>query len=199
MPKPARAAKPAAPAPEAASGAESIRRIPIAKLRPASYNPRKISPDELDQLKRSIQELGFIDPVLVNDRQAPEWKETERGLTIVGGHQRVRAASLLGMKTAPCVVLRLSPEHEKLANLALNKIGGDFDTRALAQLVSELRAAGADVGIAGFDEGEVAGLLNKLEKELQPPAEFSDVGGTLVTQYECPSCHFKWSGKPRPT
>ena len=49
-------------------------------------------------LKKSIQRFGFVDPVIVNQRQGKNWKAAERGEVIVGGHQRVRAAREVGMK-----------------------------------------------------------------------------------------------------
>ena len=63
----------------------NIHKIPIEKLVFAEYNPRKIKGNELEDLKRSIEKFGFVEPVIVNDHP-------ERKLVIVGGHQRVRGA-----------------------------------------------------------------------------------------------------------
>jgi ParB family transcriptional regulator, chromosome partitioning protein len=63
-------------------------------LRGADYNPRKITPDALDSLKGSIQELGFCKPIIV----------TPDGL-IVAGHQRTKAARALGITHVPAWVL----------------------------------------------------------------------------------------------
>src|SRR6266705_2170884 len=104
-----------------------IFQVPITKIRFADYNPRKISDAEMTSLKRSIERFGFVDPVVVNRRRGKQWSAAERGAVIVGGHQRVRAARELGHKAVPVVYVELPPDDEKLLNLALNKIGGEFD------------------------------------------------------------------------
>ncbi len=65
-----------------------LRRIKIADLVPASYNPRKTlkpSDKEYEKIKRSIQEFGYCEPVIVNS-----------DITIIGGHQRVTVLQDLG-------------------------------------------------------------------------------------------------------
>ena len=54
-----------------------IIQVPIAKLRFASYNPRKISGPEMESLKRSIERFGFVDPVVVNRRRGKRWSASE--------------------------------------------------------------------------------------------------------------------------
>ncbi len=125
-------------------------------------------------LKKSIQRFGFVDPVVVNQRQGKNWKAAERGEVIVGGHQRVRAARELGMKEVPVVHVSLPPDKEKLLNLALNKIGGEFDLQKLSVLLRELREAKADLEASGFSEREIAKTIAEAERELMqslPPEE----------------------------
>lgn len=46
-----------------------LRKIKIADLVPASYNPRKaLKPGdkEYEKIKRSIEEFGYCEPVIVN-------------------------------------------------------------------------------------------------------------------------------------
>lgn len=70
--------------------------ISLNKVRPADYNPRKLSPDAFDKLKESINELGVIKPILVNADNN----------VIIAGHQRTRAMLELGITEAPCFMLR---------------------------------------------------------------------------------------------
>src|SRR5437899_8582356 len=100
-----------------------VQQVPIARIRSADYNPRRISDAEMQSLKRSIQRFGFVDPVVVNRRRGKRWDASERAAVIVGGHQRVRAARELGHRSVPVVYVDLPPDDEKLLNLALNKIG----------------------------------------------------------------------------
>jgi ParB-like chromosome segregation protein Spo0J len=51
-----------------------IQEIEISKLKPAAYNPRKISAKELAMFVKSIDEYGFVEPVVVNKDMTVIWK-----------------------------------------------------------------------------------------------------------------------------
>ena len=74
----------------------------------ASYNPRRIDPDQLLALRRSLRTFGAIEPVVANRRTG----------RIVGGHQRVRAAEAEGFETLPVVWVDLDETGERQLNLA---------------------------------------------------------------------------------
>ena len=82
--------------------------VEIDSLKPAHYNPRQISREELDKLSKSIKQFGFVDPALV--RKADNM--------IVGGHQRIKAAQELGLKEVPVIYLDISENDAKLLNVA---------------------------------------------------------------------------------
>lgn len=131
-----------------------IKYVEVTALRPAAYNPRTISDAELEDLERSIQEFGLVDPIIV--RQA--------GKQVIGGHQRLVAAQRLGLKRVPVVYLDVSGQQAKLLNLALNKIGGDWDEEKLAELLRELDALPElDLSVTGFDDEEIKAHLAALE------------------------------------
>ena len=93
-----------------------LKTIPIGDLTPADYNPRKeLGPGdpEFDKLKRSLDEFGYVEPVIWN-------KTTGR---VVGGHQRITALKALGYEDVDCVVVELDETREKALNVALNKMG----------------------------------------------------------------------------
>jgi DNA modification methylase len=99
--------------------------VPIANLKPAEYNPRKISKEALDQLKESIDRFDLVDPVIVNS-------STKRKNVVIGGHMRLRAAKELGHKTVPVVHVNItSLEKEKELNLRLNRNTGEWDFEKL--------------------------------------------------------------------
>ena len=102
---------------------------PVKSLKPAPYNPRDISEAAFKGLKESIKKFGFVDPLVMN---------TKTGL-LVGGHQRLKAAQALGLKTVPVVHVSLSPTEEKALNITLNnpRISGHY-TEALQELLDEL-------------------------------------------------------------
>lgn len=119
---------------------------PITSLIPAPYNPRKIDDMEMMKLRRSIETFGFVEPVVVN-----------KDMTIIGGHQRVKAAQAMGMTEVPCVMVDLPKDKEKALNLALNKISGEWDEAKLVELLKQLDDAGRV--LSGFDEREIEKAL----------------------------------------
>lgn len=129
-----------------------IEKIEVKKLIPADYNPRKdLQPgdSEYEKIKRSLEEFGYVDPVIWN-------KTTGR---VVGGHQRLKVLASMGRTEVECVVVELNEEKEKALNVALNKISGDWDKEKLAVLMTDLDAADFDVSLTGFDAAEIDDLF----------------------------------------
>lgn len=126
--------------------------VAIGELVPASYNPRKIKEEEIQKLVRSIEINGFIEPVVVN-----------RDMTIIGGHQRVKAASRAGYTEVPVIFVDLDKDDEKALNIALNRIGGSFDEEMLTKLIQSITAD--KLQNTGLDANEIE---NALQKALNP-------------------------------
>ena len=109
----------------------------------AEYNPRQMTAEQVQALTDSIKRFGLVDPIIIN-------RHKDRENIIIGGHQRVRIARELGIKTVPCVELELDPIAERELNIRLNKNTGEWDWDALANYF--------DVGELcewGFDEAEL--------------------------------------------
>lgn len=135
-----------------------IEKIEISKLMPAEYNPRKdLKPGdaEYEKLKRSIEQFGYVEPVIWN-------KTTGR---VVGGHQRLKVLIDSGLNEVDCVVIELSEEKEKALNIALNKISGEWDTDKLALLITDLQGADFDVSLTGFSPVEIDNLFKDTIKD----------------------------------
>ena len=127
-------------------------------LLPADYNPRKdLKPGdpEYEKLKRSIEQFGYVEPVIWN-------KTTGR---VVGGHQRLKVLLDMGMTEVDCVVVELDEEKEKALNIALNKISGDWDKDKLALLIADLQGADFDVSLTGFAPEEIDTLFKESVKD----------------------------------
>ena len=132
----------------------NIQKVRADRLNPATYNPRRdLKPGDKDyeKLKRSIEEFGFVEPVVWNRRTG----------FVVGGHQRLKVLLDMGETEIDCVVVDLEPEKEKALNLALNRIQGDWDEAKLAEVIAELDASAFDVSFTGFDAEEIDALMNK--------------------------------------
>ena len=157
-----------------------IEKKNTADLLPADYNPRKdLKPGdaEYEKLKRSIEQFGYVEPVIWN-------KTTGR---VVGGHQRLKVLMDMGITEVECVVVEMDESQEKALNIALNKISGDWDKDKLALLIADLQGADFDVSLTGFEPTEIDDLFKDtlkdgikddefdVDTELQKPT-FSKVG-----------------------
>jgi len=131
-----------------------VQDFPVADLAAmaAPYNPRKISDHDLAALQRSLRFFGAVEPIVCNRRSG----------RIVGGHQRVKAAEAEGIDSLPVAWVDLDDPSEKQLNLALNRISGDWDDAALREVLQGLNAEGADLGPTGFEDTELARLLQTL-------------------------------------
>ena len=151
-----------------------FKKLQIDSLVPAEYNPRKkLKPgdSEFEKIKNSINEFGYVDPIIVN-----------RDLTVIGGHQRISVLKTLGYTEIDCVIIDVDKTKEKALNIALNKISGEWNKELLADLIKDLQKLDYDVSFTGFEPPEIDELFNDVhskeikeddfdvEKELQEPA-----------------------------
>ena len=136
-----------------------IKKIKLAEINPAFYNPRidlKPGDPEYEKLKRSIGEFGFLEPIVVNLR-------TKR---IISGHQRVKVLQEQGIDEIEAVTVDFSEEKEKAANLALNKVRGSWDFGKLTALLDELcKLPDFDTDIIGFDKTEISQIFDRYGEE----------------------------------
>ena len=152
----------------------------ISELNPALYNPRKdLQPGdkEYEKLKKSIEEFGYVEPVIWN-------KQTGN---IVGGHQRLKILKAYGFNEVECVVVDMSEAKEKAINIALNKITGEWDLEKLENVFEDLRLVDFDLNLTGFDDKELNKFMKDtseeddfdIEEELKEPT-FSQLGDLWV-------------------
>lgn len=128
-----------------------IRTLKASQLKAAAYNPRKdLQPDDAEykKLRRSIEEFGYIEPIIWNERTG----------NVVGGHQRLKVLLEQGTEDIECVVVDLDDHDEKILNVLLNKVKGRWDIGKLADLLQELDEAGG-MEVTGFEDWELQSLL----------------------------------------
>lgn len=135
-----------------------IEKLKTELLIPADYNPRKdLKPGDLEyeKLKRSIEQFGYVEPVI--------WNKTTSH--VVGGHQRLKVLVDMGINEVECVVIEMNEEKEKALNIALNKISGDWDKDKLMLLIADLQGADFDVSLTGFEPAELDALFKDSLKD----------------------------------
>ncbi|MCL2462531.1 MAG: ParB N-terminal domain-containing protein, partial [Defluviitaleaceae bacterium] len=126
----------------------TLTTIPVEKLNPAKYNPRKdLKPGdpEYEKLLQSVSEFGYVEPIVWNQKTG----------NIVGGNQRFKVLKKLGFTEIDCVVIDMDEVREKALCIALNKISGEFDEPTLFEVMKELEQSGYSVSYTGFDVPEL--------------------------------------------
>lgn len=148
-----------------------IRTVDIDELHESVFNPRiklEKSSKEYQQIADSIQEFGFVEPLVVN----------EHNMCIIGGHQRLQVLKDSGVTQVECVMINeTNPEREKALCVALNKIKGDWDMEKLAYLLGDDEVSAFPTG---FDEGEVD--LEKYLKDTESVDNISEESQEALTE-----------------
>lgn len=142
----------------------NIKRIKLADVKPAAYNPRrqlKPGEKEYEALKASISRWSLVEPLVVNLRTG----------NLVGGHQRYNVLLDLGHTEAEAAVVDLDEKQEKLLNVALNRIEGQWDYSRLEEIFQEYELEEAKV--TGFTGQEIALILAKND-DVEDPAAWHD-------------------------
>jgi len=135
--------------------------IPVDCIRPNPWQPRK-SPDPLkmDELVRSIQARGVLEPVLVR----PMGGKYE----LVAGERRLRAAQRIGMKDIPAIIVELtdkeSLEVALIENLQREDLSPVDEARAYQILVDEFERTHDQIAEqVGKDRSTVSNLIRLLK------------------------------------
>lgn len=161
-----------------------IEHIKITDLKPAEYNPRRISDEDYQKLKNSISTFGLVDPIIVN----------LKNMHIVGGHQRydvlldehmldndflaelpmIRLGDVGFVFTDTELSIR-DDDHEKALNLALNKISGEWDLPKLELVLDDLESNNFDLNLTGFDLDDLSDIDDELDIDDLTPDPGYDV------------------------
>lgn len=138
-----------------------IKNIPIGDIIPNPKNPRidlKPGMPLYDKLSKSINEFGYVDPIIWNERTG----------MIVSGHQRFQVMKDLAeqkgetLSDVPVCVVDMSEDKQNTFMIAVNKITGLWDQEKLASLFRELDSD--DYVFTGFEDFEIDTLLNGVKE-----------------------------------
>ena len=119
-----------------------IVKVDINELISPEYNPRQITDNEMEKLKNSINEFGYVAPIIVN----------KHNNHIVGGNQRYEALKQLGYTMIDVIYID-EPDinKEKALNIRLNNLSGEWDMPKLEKVIDELKMEKFDITLTGFD------------------------------------------------
>jgi len=117
--------------------------IRIDELIPYENNAKIHGPDQIEQLRRSLREFGFVSPVLIDEDK-----------NLIAGHGRVEAARAEGMTEVPYVTVSdLSEAQRRAYIIADNRLAeaGEWDAARLKFEMEELNSLSFDTALTGFD------------------------------------------------
>jgi ParB-like chromosome segregation protein Spo0J len=161
-----------------------IEFIDIDKLSLLENNPRRITKDQFEKLKKSLKEdpkLFELRPCLVN--------KVGDVLTVYAGNQRVRAASKLKWKQVPCIIQEHIPEclMESRA-IKDNKTMGEWDFDVLNEFFD------IDTILdAGFTHEEITGDYSNLKEGITESKKENIENDTKQKRENmCPECGHCW-------
>ena len=138
---------------------ERFEKVDVERLIPYARNARTHSKEQVLQLRSSLREFGFVNPIIV-----------DKDLNIIAGHGRVLAAKAEGLSEVPCVFAEHLTDAQKRAyiladnRLALN---AGWDEELLALEFGELKDLGFDLELTGFGLDEIEKLFAADGKEVQ--------------------------------
>lgn len=139
---------------------EELKLIGIDELIPYANNARTHSKNQINKLRSSLREFGFINPILI-----------DKDYNILAGHGRVMAAREEGIKEVPCVLVEHLTEAQKKAYiLADNRLAMDagWDDELLALELENLKELDFDMDFTGFDAAEIDELFSNIhDKDVQ--------------------------------
>jgi hypothetical protein len=129
----------------------AYKAVAVASLKPWERNPRTHSPAQIEQLRASIREFGFTNPVLID----------HNGL-VIAGHGRIEAAKLEGLTDIPAIELRgLTTEQKRALVIADNQLAlkAEWNVDLLKLELQALTGEGFDLSVLGFEPFELNELL----------------------------------------
>jgi len=158
---------------------EGILFIDINEIKPNAKQPRKnFADDKIDELARSIETHGIIQPIMV--------RASGEGYEIIAGERRWRAARRASLKQIPCIVRELSEEQNMLVSIIENMQREDLnpmeEADALNQMITRFGLTQEEVSRS---VGKSRPYITNALRLLKLPAEIQD----LIVRGELTSGH----------
>lgn len=152
--------------------------FPISKIKPFDKNARNHSEEQIEQIKNSMIEFGFLNPILIDEKGS-----------VIAGHGRLMAANRLGLEDVPVIVLKhLSDAQKRAYCIADNAIAlnSEWDDELLKAEMVGLRALNIDLTNLGFSDNELDDFFKEPEpkKEKKPKPVPTPTAGKPINEPE---------------
>lgn len=130
---------------------KEMKLISVDELIPYANNTKTHSLEQINKLRGSLREFGFVNPVII---------DADNG--VLAGHARLEAAKAEGIREVPCVLAdHLTEAQRKAYVIADNRYAEDagWDEELLRAEIESLEDMGFNLAFTGFDESEIADLF----------------------------------------
>jgi ParB family chromosome partitioning protein len=140
---------------------EGVQRVPLDRIRPSPFQPRKeFSEEALRELADSVREQGIVQPLIVRERGGL--------LELIAGERRWRAAQLAGLTEVPIIVReaddRAVLELALIENLQRENLNAIEEAHGYAQLIEQFKMTQEDAALkVGKSRAAVANALRLLK------------------------------------
>lgn len=164
------------PVAEDPSSTGELKKLPIEKLRPGRYQPRRdMQPEALEDLAASIRQQGIMQPVVVRPLAAGEYE-------IIAGERRWRAAQIAGLEFIPALIRDVEDRDvvalALIENLQREDLNPLEEALALQRLQKEFELTQQEVADAvGKSRSSITNLLRllNLHKDVRRLLEHGDL------------------------
>lgn len=150
--------------------AKGLPMVCIDELKPYENNAKIHGQEQIEQLRKSLREFGFVSPVLIDEDK-----------NLIAGHGRVEAARAEGMTEVPYVTVSDLTEAQRRAYIiADNRLAetGEWDAARLKFEMEELSSLSFDTALTGFTMDNIL-LLSGDEPAGGPEAQEDDYDGSV--------------------
>jgi ParB-like chromosome segregation protein Spo0J len=166
--------------------------VPIDSIHADPANVRRHPERNLGAIKASLARFGQVKPIVVD----------AKGI-VRAGNGTLEAARALGWEKIAVVRTDLKGTEATAYAIADNRTAelAEWDDQGLAETLRALQSEDFDLEAVGYDAAEVDALIAGLGNEIvsddaTPPDEFPEHDESIDTEYRCPKCDYRWSGKP---
>lgn len=144
-----------------------------AELIPYENNARTHTPEQIEKIAASIQEFGFINPIIIDANNG-----------VIAGHARLQAAQSIGLDSVPVLRVEHLTEAQKrayiIADNRLAEVGAGWDVELLRQELADLGDLGMDLELTGFDDIELGKLFDEHEEHDIKEESYYEVFNIIV-------------------
>lgn len=141
----------------------NVQEVSLKQIKPYERNAKKHGEQQIEKIKNSINEFGFLTPCLI-----------DKEYNLIAGHGRVMAAKELGFETVPCVFIEGLTETQRRAYiLADNRLGelGEWDFDIVNEELEELNDLDFDITLTGFELPDMEEETEVVEDEFTEDVE----------------------------